>query len=482
MGGQITVLPTFDSLAPLPRINRGIAYYLNGLWRSGFLDGSFTIGGDGQISAGASTALDGTWAFAIADSVDNVIFGVTRTGEVMYVDQGSPAVTTPTINSFQELNHIFSYGQSLSIGFASEGPISTTQRFNALMSSSGMFDTTFPSLAPMVQSVDETPVQGMADAIAERIIAEQRVSSPADIDFTVLGSAPGVSGVSVAYLSKGAGTGAYERVTSSCTNAKAAAAAINKTYGVFSVTWTQGEEDMVEGTDPAVYTTAVKKLFSDLNTDLSAITLQTQPFPVVMYQVASWKRCGAPTPAIGLAQDAMCTNSSLLFLACPAYFFEYTDGLHLTGVSYKWMGAYYGRALKRILLDGFAWAPLRCTEAVAAGTSIIAKFNVPTAPLVLDTVNVSDPGNYGFNVVNSSGTDISISSVDVISENRVKIQTSAPIPTGCFLRYGWNGTETTGRTTGPRGCLRDSDPLIFDPTNLNLPMYNWCTMFQYQIS
>jgi len=101
--------------------------------------------------------------------------------------------------------------------------------------------------------------------------------------------------------------------------------------------------------------------------------------------------------------------------------------------------------------------------------------------LVLDEVWVSNPGDYGFSVVDSEGNPLSISAVRLQGGRTVVIDMESAVPRGARLRYGIdNGTVQSGRTNGPRGNLRDSAGLsdVFDAGGGVLrPLHNWCVFF-----
>jgi hypothetical protein len=119
----------------------------------------------------------------------------------------------------------------------------------------------------------------------------------------------------------------------------------------------------------------------------------------------------------------------------------------------------------------------------ASGSTVSAKFRVPKPPLVLDTIHVTNPGQYGFSLVTATGIEIGLRSVSVSSADTVTIVARRPVPVGAKLRYAFKG-GVSGSKTGPRGNLRDSqgDTLVFDPTGINKRMDNWCVIFEATIT
>jgi hypothetical protein len=167
-------------------------------------------------------------------------------------------------------------------------------------------------------------------------------------------------------------------------------------------------------------------------------------------------------------------------LVMPKYFLNpYSDGTHLTNSSYDWMAEYYAKAVFKKVVQGQNFDPLYPTNISRVGATITLSYTGGTWPLVLDTVSVSDPGNYGFNYTNSSGTLRTISSVSVVGNNQIEIALSGtPTGTETLAYAAWNGNSASGHggpTTGPRGCVRDSDPALGFTTRSNL--WNWGVVF-----
>jgi hypothetical protein len=169
---------------------------------------------------------------------------------------------------------------------------------------------------------------------------------------------------------------------------------------------------------------------------------------------------------------------------CPRYIFPHAvagaafPGLHLNNASSRWMGEYYAKAYKTVVVDGQEWTPLKPSTITLAGAVLTVKFDVPAPPLVLDTTLVSNPGNYGFEYTDDSASPPAISTVAVTGSTTVTITLSAA-PTGANkrLRYAYTGIpgNAGGPTTGPRGNLRDSDATT---TSLyGNTLYNWCVHF-----
>ena len=97
-------------------------------------------------------------------------------------------------------------------------------------------------------------------------------------------------------------------------------------------------------------------------------------------------------------------------------------------------------------------------------------------------------GPYGFEYMDDEGTGIpwrcatTIEAVEIILPSQVRLRLSKiPTASNKRLRYGFTADlfSAGGPTTGPRGCLRDSDPT---PSLYGHPLYNWCVHFDKPVN
>lgn len=447
----------------------------------------------------------------LVDSQDRVVLAMQPDGTVEVA-----ALQAATINGVpqapqalgtyeDEINHVISYGQSLSIGAdsMSSTPLSTVQRHNSLMFNGGVRPndsglvpaTIYASLQPLVESYyvaggNETPVAGTCEAINDLVLKENGLAY-GDHSFQILGSAAGEGSKSLAQLSKPSTY--YSRVLEQVTYGKSLANAAGKTYGVRAVTWAQGESDTAADVPSATYIAALNQLVTDLNTDIKAITGQTSDVHLVTSQLASFVTYGKSAPTIALALLDAANANPLIHLAVPNFVLMHndTDQIHLQRESYKKKGAYFGKVIKRICVDGATWSPVQPVSAKRQGSVVVLRFHVPRGPLVLDTINVRLNTDYGFSLVDSGGSAITISSVQLLGDDRVKITAATAIPAGAFVRYAWvQNTDVpawgfvAGPINGPRGNLRDSEGevAVLDPDGLNWPLHNWAPTFSYEVA
>lgn len=383
--------------------------------------------------------------------------------------------------------------------------------------------STFTSIEPLSYntSLQNNNIQDMCAGTAEafRLMAEYYgITLPEK--FKIISSADGAGGISVARLSKG--TGNYNKLINSVKTAKASCDKAGLTMCVPCFTWTQGEEDMRAGGnpnnygtdsfDPFTYKNRLRQLIDDLNTDIKAITGQTNDVLCISYQVAS-HNAYQRYPRIALQQQELAEEYDKMILAKTMYDIEYGDQVHAPAKCYRNMGNLYGIAAFNtcVLNQRNRWCyPISHT---IKNNKVNIRFDVPFKPLALDTklINQLPDGNYGFNVYNvdeesgAAGTiseaETRITNVRLRGDDEVEITLNRAPVQGERLTYGingdfWqniagsavintggespNGGYKSGWQYGSRGCLRDSSPLK-NPNNPDARLqnlYNWCTIFE----
>lgn len=377
-----------------------------------------------------------------------------------------------------DINHVLSYGQSLSVGVATSSAITTTQRFDNLRFVGGVRrqDSAEPgsyaSLVPLIETGPgeetsfETPIGGATDMIKERIASENGIVFTQH-SYQMLGSAPGKGAQTIALLSK-PGT-LYTRFLNDVTFGLAAAVALNKSYKVPAFFWTQGESDPANTS----YASQLSTLRNDISTDVRAITTQPEDVWCICYQLSR------PFQALRFV-EAQALDSKIR-IAAPVYQLPKSDTTHFTALSSKIYGAYLGIAYKRLVIDGVDWKPTMPLTTLRQGKVIDVKFNRHGTGLVFDTTTIPIQPNFGFYLFDAANNPLTISSVTITKQDTVRMVAAATVPAGAKLRYGFTDpTAGTSAATPPKGNLRDNqgDTLVFDGGGINYPMHNWCLLFE----
>jgi hypothetical protein len=454
-----------------------------------------------QVGANTNTIGTGTygnWALYVGSRnnggqavLDGAIFSIVIIGRVCTTDEINSVENYIALKSgkrFVEYNQFFNYGQSLSIGATASPALSTSQPYSNKMFNGGLFAGTTPanltSFIPLVENTVETQCSGVANSLVKRIEDEDSVDYT-DQGAVYVASAPGAGGRTIQQLSKG--TTYYTRILTQTQAAKDLATAVNKGHTVPFMTYTQGEANYNNPVSTASeYKGLLKTLIADLNTDIKAITAQSDDLPMVCYQLATHRFKLRTVPTVALGQHEASIEDSNIHMATPMYIFDYTDNIHTTNDSNKHLGHYYGKVVKRVTKDKTTWNPLQPKSVDWAGDTVDITFDVPRAPLVLDTTWVTSENNSGFEVWDATYSNILdiISSVTLVDTDKVRIALSSTPADGVHLTYAWGSganNNKTGRTEGPRGNLRDSEGDVdsyVDDDGLTRRLDNYSVIFE----
>lgn len=440
----------------------------------------------GSFSTPQSTLADSAnqigYAYTLIDSVGNAAIGIKEDGTFVAKDLLATNITTSTINGqaytpvsrnggrfTHQINFINNSGQSLAEGSSPATTITSTQEYDNIgfpaHSSSPSSFVALTVANTQVSGRGESPMYGTAGHIKALISSENGLAHTIN-DYQILSCNNGYGGYTLAQLAKG--TAPYTAAISQVQAGYNLAVAAGKTFCHQANTWTQGES---EATTLADYRTRFIQYAKDYNTDSKAITGQFNDVITISRQVTSSNR------VIALAQLEASELCPLIVIACPMYQFDYYDSAHIGATAAKILGGYYGLVYKRVIIDGLKWQPLKPIGHSISGNTIDLFFN--KEGLTLDTTLVPSQANSGFTVRDAGDATITVSSVAVISPNRVRI-TCATTPTvGCTVHYGREAATGKSPYVGGCGNLRDSqgDSIVY----LSTPMHNWCVLFAYPL-
>lgn len=329
------------------------------------------------------------------------------------------------------------YGQSNSAGEGQRNPLnalSLTQPYLNLTfgsgpssgkggSSSGAGNTS-PGTTTVIPLVENTAVRadgqtggeswssGVANWLTGLLIERQGLAPATAVVFQ---SSAGHGSYSIAQLAKGSTW--YQNLRDHWIEAKARATAAGVPYVLQTVQWSQGEQDSANGTTRAVYRAALMKLIDDINTDIAADIGQTTPVHLLIVQTASANNNNANLANLVQIQLAQLDAANLhprIHLVAPMFQF-YTlngGGLHLDPPGQLLLGRYFGRAAHQLITEKREPDRIRVLSATAAGTRVTIRFDVPTAPLQLATDWIGLAQDFGFKVVDDTGTLV-LSNVNV---------------------------------------------------------------------
>lgn len=404
-----------------------------------------------------------------------------------------------------EIQHVLSTGQSNSIGFAGRPVLTTEQRWSNVMFDTGVMTATGcddegckgyatpTKLVPLVEGDTyfaygaETMSSGLANLVGKETGA------------TLLLSVHGRSGNTYECLRKGGCdfllsggyTSAFDEALKQVTDGNALATASGKRYRVGAVTVVHGESDHYAdpyplpssapgGVSLTTYADALIEWQRDYDASIRAISGQKESIPLLVSQMSNWNdRPSSDIPRHQL--DAHVRAPDKVVLVAPTYMLPFADDcIHFTNHGLRRLGEYFAKVYTRVVINGERWEPLRPLEATQSSTTIRLRFSVPKPPLVFDTSSVVDPGNYGFEVVDASGTTLPIARVDLAGGDAVAI-TLADVPSSPLrVRYAMTAVPQTcpGAEKGPRGNLRDSDTA---ESNYGYTLENWAVHFDIDV-
>lgn len=493
-GGNITVDDALDETSTNPVQNKVIANELRYLEEG--IDNRLTAleqnGGGGGSGVVVSTP---TYPFALGDADGHVVIFTDNNGKTHYVGQNDKPLKQNG-NYDAEINMFICYGQSWSTGYDASA-ITTTQRYDNLMLDTGIMNNplndlsvTATSFVPAVefsgknstttpnQTTGETPVSAQMNIVKQLMEIEDGLTVN-DLSYQLLGTAPGYGSKTLAQLEKG--TDYYTRLISQVQRAHEIAAAMGKRLVVQAFSWVQGALGRTGN-----YAEALEQLRLDIDTDVKAITGQTQDVKCITWQSfiynASLRAKQVYDQYVGAAEtypNIICAGATYHLDNVKA------TNLHFTSESQDWLGAYFGVAYKRTIIDGDGFEPLKPTKASKSGKILYVKFNVPQRPLVFDTERLTEAPNKGFKLYTTDGTEKTITEVAIISPDTVKIVCADDVASTDRLTYGEITTDTYQWVSDNHGNLRDSqgNHIQYESGAGNpLPLHNWCVIFDKTIA
>ena len=407
----------------------------------------------------------------------------------------APATGMETVNIPWDWSGIIGTGQSLAVGDHGRPIESTNQPYRNLKLSTADLpwpvnpDDTNLCMVPLIEPVGrlvrgypsswpdnisgETPHSTMGNEISALVMAAS------GRDFISVHGEVGENGQCMTFLKKnaiqmGVNGRSYEAAMIEAKAITRLAKAAGKTYGVGAIIVTHGECDAGN----ANYENDLYQLWSDYNTDLSAITGQKQKIQMIVSQQnavndhaastkAQWK-VGNDHPA-----DIVCSG--------PKYQYSSAEGIHLTTGGYRQLGEKYGQVYYERVVLGHNWQPLQPAAIVRHGAVIAVHYHVPVPPLVWET-DFQPPhqsiaewkAGRGFEVTAADGAKVAIASAEISGDDVIITCASDP---GANVRVGYAMIGEKSRMTAPFngtfrwGLLRDSDPFAGAITKKAQPNY-----------
>ncbi len=403
------------------------------------------------------------------------------------------SATPTTIVNNNVYHQILTSGQSLSLGCCGN-PITLTQPYsNKKINNQSNVTSLIPLIEPNTSASNETKSSAMAN-----YISYSTFNNVNGDNFRSIVTLSGSGGSAFWQINKG--TSVYNYGLSRMSEIKNILQSQNSPYLASAITFVHGETD--NNNIASTYKSYLVGLQNDYQTDIRKITGQTDAIPLFLCQLSSVGGAGSTgasytsvkTPIGQL--DAAEENPSKIYLVTPKYMFDYiaTHDFHMTAYSFRRLGEYYGKVMKKVLVDGVAWKPLSPSTVSISSNVITVNFNVPVAPLQFDTIKVMSTANYGFEYFDATNS-ATITNVALASNGTSILITLSNTPTGANKKIAYAYTNSApipapaygvagGRYNvySAKGNLRDSDitPALYTdnlPTNFGTQLNNWCVHF-----
>lgn len=462
-----------------------------------------------NLTTTSSILIDETGSFLIIDGNNKVAFRISPTGMVDFAGLGNIfkyelnnflraegyANVGTEIEKLADINHIITYGQSLAVGQSEKIITNVPFHPNAVSFVSGGLTNNlyftgsvdYSSLTPLYERssdlqvlINESPVSGTAEYFINSI------NKGINFDKIVLSSNPSQGALSISELSKG--TSHYQRLINDVIGGAILATNLQKSYKVLAVTFSQGEQDYINGTTYQAYKTALIKLKNDINTDIRDITGQREDVKFIIYQTSTINNLSV-TPEIAYAQFDAAIEENNIYMATPTYHFSYGDEYHLKAVYSKLLGLYYGKTLYDIITKGY-FKPLHIVNHIINDNVIELYFNYPDFNNVGNfTLATAKPHsltitNYGFKLLNSESEDIIVNVTikeNLFNNKAIVITCNELINTGFTILYGTDkfNIPNTKVNAGNFYIPSTKPPLNIDGYNVNFDI--WCPIFKYVI-
>jgi hypothetical protein len=405
-------------------------------------------------------------ATIVVDSQGNV--GAIWTKENEYKDASGADTTASDYPNYiappaASRRHVFVCGQSVGRGLGATPALTTTQPFGNKMFLGGPATTEnngiefslhdFSAITDLVAGANaKNLVENLAHSACN--FACKLAVDNGKVVPSFLASVHAIEGQPIVNLNR-TGIIAERSFYNSLDAAEAGCQVDGKSHVSSAIIWDQGESDG----STSGYKELLRQYHADLGYDLARRTGQGNRIPFITSLIPN-------ALSTNIAKQKLAGELADFFVATDRYFIPYGDGTHPTNHGQRWYGHYIGKCLYRILIERQPWVPFSVYSVVRNSSSQIDVFvKGAVGDVVFDTSYVTDPGSYGFRVLNGS-TAATISGVTVQSQTdsdglaTIRLSSSSAFNAGAIVSYAYgNSSGTQSPTTGNRGNVRDSDPV-----------------------
>lgn len=463
------------------------------------LEDQSTVGDHGNVTSTGTVGIEavfGTVTSTLAvgyDALSPDVQAMLNDGATSYspahiaLPSGSLPVTTARMSALAT-------GQSNSTGTNATPPISTTQLFSNVMTTGGV-RTQGPSTGGSTVTTTVALIQNTAtgaDGASNPTVGETILSG---VDYTTqlrladLGGAAGdivwhptdAGWTSQVIENLRKGQYRYGPVTDQLAQVYGAAGVTPLSFAAHA--FIQGESNATtttpgESNTRSAYLAQIVAYFAEVRGDMKAKSGQAWNPHTGMFQIPYATLTGVNPGAIQLAQFDAINNDPLCHFVMPLYIMTTGgDQTHYTNVSQKLMGLYWGRWLYQLVheqrVPDCVW-PLSVT---AKGTTVSIKFRTPT-PLTLDTVKMFAATDYGFKIVDGTGT-LTLSNIQIVDNDTVQITINRALSGTWKARYALDYAGTGQAGIGYAcGNLRDTTATTYTYSGTPYQLFHAAPQFE----
>jgi hypothetical protein len=432
------------------------------------------------VGEGFHDVIDAVYAqlpndFVIVDSAYKVIYDSRDTTTSTGVDL--PVAAKPF-----DIEIILFYGQSNAVGIGGVPVIHRDSDGYHLGATGGAYS--IPGVSyPIINLVENEVGAGTRGEVGCRAFVDRLDEEWALYDNS--GTAPkycafsaGIASTTYAALKKG--TANYTALTTGIQYVFDYAAARSLSCGIRAVFWHQGESHNSETL--AQQTANLEELQTDLDTDLKAITSQSEDVHLFAMQVSGdvTTETAAADCALGqIAADA--NNTGTIHIVAPTYGTDqvFYDGIHFNAYGHS----YHARLAAQSFIDEFIGSGAKALDVsatiVGTGTTITITFNVTTAnlPLWIDTKSFAKITNWGFKVTDGGGV-MTVSGIYAIDNTIILTMGSTITPGSVTVRYAldYKRADEPLLNAGA-GNVRDSNPNYTIVRGVTIPGWKFVPAF-----
>lgn len=298
----------------------------------------------------------------------------------------------------------------------------------------------------------------------------------------VLVSNHGFGGKSYNQLKKG--TTAYNNSIRAVYHAKDLCDRLGWKYVVYAIAVVHGEADSYVSQTAEQYKGYLHEWQTDYDTDIKAITGQTETVQLFSSQTAASSSYNLPYSQVPNGVFLASVEYEDIHYVCPQYAYPLTyASVHMNKNGYRYLGEYFGVIMGRTFNRSVDIA-LYPIKSELSGTTITLTFNL-IGDLSYDGTNVSavSDGNWGFELVNDQN-EAEITGVS-IQNNKIAISLSGAPSNDAEISYAYKVLDDEmgkiGKEQGVRGNLRTTwaiESMFVSGTVLP----HWCAIFSVPVN